>query len=508
MSLKLQINLNQGLSLEELKSLGAKESQLELSAEAAEKVQASYVLFLKLQSDGDWIYGSSSGFGPLAHEATRKENQEEHQEHLLYHLATGQGKSYPSAIGRSILALRIWQLAQGYSAIHPETLSELLTVYNSGYSPKIPSLGSVGASGDLTPLAHLALAMSKRSNAQKEEFAQVKWRGRDALAFVNGTAASAVLAVYGLIDLKNLFELGLQNAFLHSEIMGAFREAWSPSLAQIHPQQGHLKVSKALWEASNSSDWFSAKNGTLRPEPFNNALPQDPYSIRCLPQLMGAVYDQIKALEMQVEIELHSISDNPSFFVESGSVVHGGNFNAQHLSFVADQIAIQVVYLCIYAEKRISTLCNPKSNFGLSPFLRRGEAALNSGFMGAQVSATSLLAELKSLQSPLSLQSMATNNNNQDMVSMATLGAWRAYQMSELAQNIISIELMLNLEALKQRTEGFPGRAWSSFTQSWQAHWSQHYQYLREDRPLSDDIQELSAKLEKLYQAQSLKLDL
>jgi tyrosine ammonia-lyase len=466
-----------------------------------DNISAAHQTLKELIEQGHWVYGVSSGFGPLASEDALENSHR--QERLIYHLASGVGPKLEPEITRMIFALRLKQLSQGFSGINPETFKALLKAFETDLLPEIPSLGSVGASGDLTPLAHLALGLSGKTNfywrgkqypaSQFEKLnpiSPVKWFDKDALAFVNGTAAMTAIAAKNLYETKVLLQLSSQLAFSYSECLGAYYEAWNPKLAQLHPQKGHIELSK--WLFDNSKDgWFQNSAKELEPA-FKGKWPQDPYSIRCIPQLLGAVKDQLLQVENCLAIEINSVSDNPNVFTKAKDILHGGNFNGQHVSFSSDQLNLQMAYLGIYAEKRISTLCDPKLNLGLPAFLKSGEAGENSGFMGAQVTATALCAELKSLYKPLSLETLSTNGQNQDMVSMGTASAWRGRQMLDILKTLLSIEIMVNTEALRHRHKQTL-RPPSAQSMSWLNYISPFFKPLTEDRPLSENIASISS---------------
>ena len=202
------------------------------------------------------------------------------------------------------------------------------------------------------------------------------------------------------------------------------------------------------WLTKKSTDGWFQKGPRELEFPFENKWPQDPYSVRCIPQLMGAVLDQLEQIEQTLSVELNSVSDNPNFFPNDNDVIHGGNFNGQHVSFASDQLNLQMAYIGMYSEKRISTICDAKLNQGLTPFMKQGREGQNSGFMGAQVTATALCAELRSLYSPLSLETLSTNGQNQDMVSMGTASSWRGRKMLEVLRAILSIEAMVGNRSL------------------------------------------------------------
>jgi len=474
-----------------------------------EKVEKAYQTLIELSGLGEWIYGVSSGFGPLASEDAS--SNPKRQERLIYHLATGIGTKLPVSITRMIFALRLKQLAQGYSGIHPDRFRALLTAFYSDFLPEIPALGSVGASGDLTPLAHLALGLAGKSSfyfkgkkyiaddfTKLNPFDPIVWSDKDALAFVNGTAAMISIATKNLYETRQLFRLSCQLAFSYGECLGAYREAWHPQLAELHPQKGHIEMADWL-HLQSKQGWFQNGPKALNPI-FKDKWPQDPYSVRCIPQLLGAVKDQLSQVQSCLEVEINSVSDNPNFFTDTNQVLHGGNFNGQHVSFSSDQLNLQMAYLGIYAEKRISTLCDPKLNLGLPPFLKSGQPGENSGFMGAQVTATALCAELRSLYQPLSLQTLSTNGQNQDMVSMGTASAWRGQTMLSLLKALLSIECMVILEAVRHRKNQLQKEP-STQTRAYENYFSTFFTPLTEDRPLSSEIESLSVKLIAITEA-------
>ncbi len=487
-------------SLADFIAIGNQAKNIDVNRSDFEKVNLAYETLKALIEKGKWIYGVSSGFGPLASEDASANLQR--QERLIYHLATGVGPKLKPEITRMILALRLKQLAQGYSGINPESFKTLVQAFQMNFLPEIPALGSVGASGDLTPLAHLALGLAGQADFQwkgktylasdfdkTHPFSAIKWSNKDALAFVNGTAAMTSIVARNLYETLVLFRLSSQLAFSYGECLGAYPEAWHPKLAQLHPQKGHIAVSNWLYQQSKEG-WFQHNPMELE-HPFEAKWPQDPYSIRCIPQLLGAVKDQLQQIQDCITIEMNSISDNPNFFSIDKQVYHGGNFNGQHVSFSSDQLNLQMAYLGIYAEKRISTLCDSKLNLGLPAFLKSGNEGENSGFMGAQVTATALCAELKSLYQPLSLQSLSTNGQNQDMVSMGTASAWRGQQMLNILKPLISIECMVNIEALRHRLKQI-NRQPSAQSLDWLTYFGSHFSPLQEDRALSPEIEHLT----------------
>tara|TARA_R110001592_G_scaffold17518_2_gene73727 strand:- start:18853 stop:20385 length:1533 start_codon:yes stop_codon:yes gene_type:complete len=479
-------------------------SQIVLAQDAQERVLMAHTLLQTKIAAGDWIYGYSSGFGPLAHEAARTEDNPQQQKNLLYHLASGQGEALSVEESRAVLALRIRQLALAYSGISLNTLEQIISIFNAGFSAIIPSLGSVGASGDLTPLAHLALSLAGEGEVyadtaiveshiwfKQQGLSPILWREREALAFVNGTACMTALAALNLVQAKKALARSEKQVFIYAEILGAFREAWHPLLAHARPHSGQKELAEKLYHWSLDSDYFIEEEQFTGLDEFAGKWPQDPYSIRCAPQLLGAVQDDLRSIEETINIEINSASDNPTIFIEEQRIIHGGNFNGQHLSFASDKLNEKLIYLAVYSEKRISKICNPKYNLGLSAFLKSKPAGLNSGFMGAQVTATALLIELKLSGKSVSIESLSTNGDNQDMVSLGTLSAWRGKEMFSKLFSILAIEAMILCEAIDQR-QAFKQRKLSAISSDFQNEIRPHFPSLKKDRALAKEISALA----------------
>ncbi len=503
--IKLNLQKQSFIQCETLYDLAKdRKSQILLAQDAQERVQAAHTLVQTKIAAGDWIYGYSSGFGPLALEAARTEDNPQHQKNLLYHLASGQGEALSVEESRAVLALRIRQLALAYSGISLNTLAQIITIFNAGFSAIIPSLGSVGASGDLTPLAHLALSLAGEGEVytdtgiveshiwfKQQGLASILWREREALAFVNGTACMTALAALNLVQAQKALARSEKQVFIYAEMLGAFREAWHPLLAQARPHPGQKELAEKLYQWSLDSEYFIEEEQFTGQFEFEGKWPQDAYSIRCAPQLLGAVQDDLRSIEETINIEINSASDNPTIFIEEQRIIHGGNFNGQHLSFASDKLNEKLIYLAVYSEKRISKICNPKYNLGLSAFLKSKPAGLNSGFMGAQVTATALLIELKLSGKSVSIESLSTNGDNQDMVSLGTLSAWRGREMFAKLFSILAIEAMILCEAIDQR-QAFKQRKLSVISRDLLNEIRPLFPSLKKDRALAKEISALA----------------
>ncbi|MEO0468074.1 MAG: aromatic amino acid ammonia-lyase [Bacteroidota bacterium] len=496
------------INIDQLVSFARQGTLFSLSLPQEEKVKRARSFLMEKLAAGHWVYGTNSGFGPLAGHDIAPVEQTANQLHLLYHLATGVGPLLAADQVRAMWALRLHQLSIGHSGISLDTLNRLIELFNLGIVPHVPSLGSVGASGDLTPLAHLALALCGEGRIAwrgeifegntwfiKQQIAPIVWQEKEALAFVNGTACMTAIAALNQVALRQAIDLSLQQAFVFGELESAFLDAWHPLLSQIKPHPGQQLMAEQLFVWAKDSEWILPAD-RRKAKGRAKQLPQDPYSIRCIPQLLGAAWDQAVQHEHVVIREMNSASDNPSLFPEQDQILHGGNFNGQQLAFAADQLSQAVCFLAVYAERRIARICDPTLNEGLPAYLIRNKQGLHSGFMGAQVTASALTARLRSLAIPLAIQSIPTNLNNQDMVSMGTLAAWRGHECMEHLFQILAIEAMMLCEAVDIRIERQPKRRFSSQTKRWQSGIRRYFPPLMQDRPLSDEIHSLARQLQ------------
>ncbi|MEL6132431.1 MAG: aromatic amino acid ammonia-lyase [Bacteroidota bacterium] len=315
----------------------------------------------------------------------------------------------------------------------------------------------------------------------------IRWQEGEALAYVNGTACMTALATLALDEGQKAWKQSLWHTFVMGEAQAAFKEAWHPLLGQAKSHPGQQLVLEQLTQWGMASQRLQDQSmGTHQNE---QRLPQDPYTIRCAPQLLGAVYDQLSYVESVVTREINSASGNPTVFVDEGIIIHGGNFNGQSLAFVADTLTQNLVYMGVYAERRIARMTDPSLNLGLPAYMVREKLGLQSGLMGAQVTASALVAQLRSLATPLAIQSIPTNNSNQDIVSMGTLAAWRSTQCAGILAQILAIEAILLGEAVEIRQEQETCKAFAPITSKWRAELREKIPSLTQDRPLSDEIQ-------------------
>lgn len=480
---------------------------------AAERIRASRELLERLAAEGRRIYGVTTGFGPLACHHIVPEEAEALQRNLIYHLASGVGPLYEREETRAMLAARILSLSRGYSAVREETLQFLCRCLNEDLLPCVPQMGTVGASGDLTPLAHLALGWLGEG--------EVQWRGermaaqqalaaiglapltlsyKEGLALVNGTSAMTGVAVRNAGLARRAIGWALRWTALYAEALQGKREAWDERFGLVRPHPGQQEAQRRLAALVSGSQKMASADGLPRIDSSracagviaDQPLLQDPYSIRCAPQIYGAVLDVLDWHDRIVTTELNAVTDNPLFFPAEGDVLHGGNFYGQHIGFVSDALHMAVVKVAAHVERKIARITDPQLSHGLPAFLQPNRTGLQSGFMGAQVTASAILAEMRSEALPASIQSVPTNANNQDVVPMGTIAARKTRRALDHLFRLLAIDGMVMVQAMELRGARFSPAAVAS--QRWLR---QTVPALVQDRPLGAELEHLALRLRR-----------
>jgi histidine ammonia-lyase len=434
------------LTLADLRAAWAAHFPIALAPSAAAPIAASAQLVKAIVDKGDPAYGINTGFGILAKAHIPNDQLEQLQRNLILSHAVGTGELISDAVVRLILLTKIGSLARGYSGVRPLIIDTLIALYNAGVMPAIPSQGSVGASGDLAPLAHMTLAMlgvgpvryQGRIMEASEALAAagiepVTLAAKEGLALINGTQVSTALALHGLFMAERLVEAAMVTGALSVD---AARGSDAPFDARIHAvrgQPGQIAAAAIYRELVQGS---AIRASHL----VGDERVQDPYSLRCQPQVMGAVMDLVANASRTLLIEANAVTDNPLLFPDDGAIVSGGNFHAEPVAFAADTLALAIAEIGALAERRIALLIDANLS-GLPAFLVR-EPGLNSGFMIAHVTAAALASENKSLAHPASVDSLPTSANQEDHVSMATFAARRLDQMAHNTAVIVGIELL------------------------------------------------------------------
>ncbi|ABE42996.1 histidine ammonia-lyase [Polaromonas sp. JS666] len=433
------------VSLALLRSIHAGGVQLALAPEARAGLLAAQATVQRIVDEDQVVYGINTGFGKLASTKIAPNRLVELQRNLVLSHSVGTGEPLPAAVVRVILATKAVSLARGHSGVRPELVDALLALANAGVMPRIPAKGSVGASGDLAPLAHLACVLIGEGQATTADGevisgAQAMRRigvapfvlgPKEGLALLNGTQVSTALALAGLFGAEQVFAAGLVSGALSLE---AVQGSIKPFDARVHAargQPGQMAVAAAVRTLLEGSE--------IVPSHPDCGRVQDPYSIRCVPQVMGACLDNLQHAARVLQIEANAASDNPLVF-DNGDVISGGNFHAEPVAFAADIIALAVAEIGAIAERRLALLLDTGLS-GLPPFLVR-DGGVNSGFMIAQVTAAALASENKSLAHPASVDSLPTSANQEDHVSMATFAARRLGEMVNNTAVVVGIEAM------------------------------------------------------------------
>ena len=433
------------VSLSDLRRIAAGGVRLTLAPEALAGMRAAQATVQTIVDEDQVVYGINTGFGKLASTKIAHDHLAELQRNLVLSHSVGTGEPLPDPVVRMVLATKAVSLARGHSGVRPELVDALLRLANADVLPVIPAKGSVGASGDLAPLAHLACVLIGEGQAKvdgkvvpgREAMAAVGLAPfvlgpKEGLALLNGTQVSTALALAGLFGAESVFAAALVSGALSLE---AIKGSVKPFDARIHEargQAGQIAVAAAVRDLLEGS--------AIDPSHPHCGRVQDPYSIRCVPKVMGACLDNLQHAARVLRIEANAASDNPLVFTDTQEVISGGNFHAEPVAFAADIIALAVAEIGAMSERRLSLLLDPGLS-GLPPFLIR-DSGLNSGFMIAQVTAAALAAENQCLAHPSSVTSLPTSANQEDHVSMATYGARRLADMVRNTAVIVGVEAM------------------------------------------------------------------
>ncbi|HEV2568191.1 histidine ammonia-lyase [Sphingomonas sp.] len=419
--------------------------QVSLPGHVWEEVDASRATIEARIADGGTYYGINTGFGLLANTRIANDDLAELQKRLVLSHACGTGDPLDDRVVRLVLTLKVIGLARGHSGVRREVVQALLRLIETEVYPLIPGQGSVGASGDLAPLAHMSAAllgvgeMRHRGRvmpaAEGLALAGLKplvLEAKEGLALLNGTQVSTALALAGLFAVEDVFAAGVVAGALSTDALKGSVVPHDPRIHAARGQPGQMKVAAMLRRLLTGS----AINGSHA----NCGKVQDPYSLRCQPQVMGACLDIMRSASATLQVEANAATDNPLIFAADNEILSGGNFHAEPVAFAADILAMAACEIGSISERRTAILVDPKMS-GLPAFLVE-ESGLNSGFMIAQVTAAALVAENKQLAHPASVDSLPTSANQEDHVSMATHGARRLKLMAGNAAAVVAIELL------------------------------------------------------------------
>ncbi|GFN31413.1 histidine ammonia-lyase [Paenibacillus xylaniclasticus] len=419
----------------------------------------------KLLREQRVVYGLTTGFGKFSDTFIPEEDAKVLQLNLIRSHACGIGQPFAVEVVRAIMLLRINAVAIGYSGIRPEVVSLMAEMLNRGVTPVIPEQGSLGASGDLAPLSHLALVIVGEGEAyfkgerlpggeamKRAGLTPIVLESKEGLALINGTQVMTAVGALACFDAERLADWADNAVALTAEALYGVRDAFDDRTHAIRPHKGQ-RASAARIRRLVAGSQLMTNQGERRV--------QDAYSLRCAPQVHGASRDAIAYVREKLEIEMNSATDNPLIFAEEDRVISGGNFHGQPIALAMDHLAIGAAELANIAERRIERLVNPHLNESLPPFLT-ANGGVESGFMIAQYAAASVVSENKSLAHPASVDSIPSSGNQEDHVSMGTIGARKARQIVDNAYNVLAIELLCGAQAADFRNPALlgEGTAW------------------------------------------------
>ena len=447
MSLKLS---PEHVDLDKLRRLWAGASAC-LDDAAMQRIANAAVSVERIVAGGETVYGVNTGFGLLANTRIPNDRLTELQTNLILSHSAGLGDALPRHVTRLMIVLKLLGLGRGYSGVRPLVVEALQTLLDRDAMPLIPAQGSVGASGDLAPLAHLTAALMGHGRIdvageilpadaalQRLGTAPLELGPKEGLALINGTQMSAAVALDALFAGERVFAAAVAAGALSVDALKGSAKPFDPRISELRGQPGQIRVAEAIRELLEGSEIVAshARCGRV----------QDPYSFRCQPQVMGAALDLLTNAARTLTIEAAAVTDNPIVFPDEDIAVSGGNFHAQPVAFAADMIAMAMCEVGSLSERRTSVLIDPKMS-GLPPFLTE-DSGVNSGLMIPQVAAAALVSENKSLAYPASVDSIPTSAGQEDHVSMAPIAARKAAQIACNAAGVVAVELIAGAQGV------------------------------------------------------------
>ncbi|WP_064604752.1 histidine ammonia-lyase [Photobacterium sp. J15] len=452
-----QLEINPGkLSLKQLREASRNQVTPSLNPTAREGMEASTNAVEKIIAEDKIVYGINTGFGLLANTRIAVDDLETLQRSIVLSHAAGIGDFMDDATVRLMMVLKINSLARGYSGIRPLVVDALIQLINAEVYPCIPKKGSVGASGDLAPLAHMSTVLLGEGQARyKEEVISgsealhiaglepITLAPKEGLALLNGTQASTAFALEGLFAAEDLFASGIVCGSMSVEAAQGSRRPFDP---RIHRVRGH----RSQIDAADAYRHMLDKESEIGLSHKKCEKVQDPYSLRCQPQVMGACLQQIRHAADILEIEANSVSDNPLVFAEDDDIISGGNFHAEPVAMAADNLALAIAEIGSLSERRMALLIDSTLS-NLPPFLV-DNGGVNSGFMIAQVTSAALASENKTLAHPASVDNLPTSANQEDHVSMATFAGRRLGDMADNTRGILAVELLAAAQGIDFRS--------------------------------------------------------
>lgn len=486
--MKKQIVLNgSDLNLDDLTAIARDNAGIQISVNSESRINKARNLIDRWVKEGKSIYGVTTGFGALSDVPISSKDTKKLQEKILLSHAAGMGRDMDEDVVRAMIALRINDFCRGNSGIRLKTIKKLADILNAGIVPKVPEKGSVGASGDLVPMAHLALVligqgqafvrgrkMSGAAALRKKSITPLVLEAGEGLALINGTQFMLALAGLALYDALNLHKHADIAAGMTLETLMGTRDPFDKKIHMARPHKGQINAADNMLRITRNSEIISSHKDCSRI--------QDAYTLRCSPQVHGASWDTFDYVDRVVKVEMNSSTENPLIFPESEEFFSGGNFHGQPLALACDFLGIAISELANISERRIERLVNPQLS-GLPAFLVE-DGGLNSGFMIAQYAAASLVSENKVLAHPASVDSIPTSANKEDHVSMGAHAARKCRDIVTNTEDVIAIELLCAAQAIDLFTNMKAGDGTMAAYEIIRS----SVDYMKEDRILSSDI--------------------
>lgn len=496
------------VSLEEFIAFSQPGKKIAASESTRNRVRASRHALEKLVDEGAVIYGVNTGMGGFVDHLVPLDKAPELQKNLIRGVATNVGDRFSDIICRATMFARIVSLSRGNSAISLENFDRFIAIYNSGIIPEIPSKGSLGTSGDLGPLAAMARVLTGEGDAwfnnkrlpaadvlHQLALVPLELSYKEGLALINGTSCMVALAALNVTEAKELLEKYTSISAFSSETLLARVRPFHPDVHQLKPHTGQRKIAKMIWNGLKgtklavddiqlSSELGSRLTDSIRQEDMPI---EDAYSIRCTPQILGPVLETIEFVERIVTNELNSSNDNPLVTPENGQVFHNGHFHGQYISAAMDYLTISIITMCNLSDRRTDRFLTSANSNGLPSFLCAENGGLRFGLMGGQFMSSSLTAENRALATPLSIQTLTTTGDFQDVVSFGLVAARRSAEVLQNTRYVIAFELICAAQAADIR--GITKLASTSL------HW---YEQVRESVPYLDQDESLTPYLEDI----------
>ncbi len=489
MATKTMVISQQDLTLADIAFFLNQQPQVTLSNSVKAAIEKSHDVIQEIVDHNRVVYGVTTGFGKFADVRINPEQTRELQRRLILSHAAGTGQPMPPSIVKLMMLLKIKNLSHGFSGVRVQVVEQLVNMLNQNIIPIVPEKGSVGASGDLAPLAHMALVMIGEGEAlvdgqrlnglqalQVKGLQPIELEAKEGLAVLNGTQAIQAYGVYSLLKAWQLVKSADVIGAMSLEGLLGTLTAFDERIQQVRRHPGQLTVASNFRKILNDSPIVASHKDS-------DHRVQDAYSLRCIPQVHGAVRDGLTYVTQVLEREINGVTDNPLVFTDSGEVLSGGNFHGEPVALALDYLGILIAELANISERRIEHMMDPSMS-EMAGFLTE-EGGLNSGFMIAQVTAAALVSENKVLAHPASVDSIPTSANKEDHVSMGTHAARKALQIVENAETVLAIELMCACQGLDLRKPLQPSKATKAVLQAFR----ENVPFWDKDRVMYPDIE-------------------